>query len=169
MTVSENSYNSLVENQIQNRVDLEEVELLVGIVFSEAVVKLEVIVINHLGNAIHLKSAIMHQYLRIGHGNNINFTICKFVLKTWSLLETDGDFHRIGKLMVLLLGHLSLLLLHHSLELYIYFNALKFVVSFPLRLQFSNLILLCAPGIPVEFDLIDTLHSGLLFFGFTHW
>ena len=89
LAVSEDSHDSLVEDEVHDGSNLEEVELLIGVVLIKGVVKLEVGVLNGLCHSVYFVSAVVNHNFGIDHTDDINLAIGQLVLEDWPLLEAD--------------------------------------------------------------------------------
>ena len=89
LTISKNSYNTLVEYQIENRPNLEEVQLLICVMLIEGIVEFEFIIFNCFSHTIHFEATVVNDNLRIGHRDYIDFSICKLVMEYRSLFKAN--------------------------------------------------------------------------------
>lgn len=134
LTISKDSYDTLIENKIQNWSDLEKVKLFIGLIVSKRIVKFELSIVNHFCDTIDLVFTVMNYDLWIWHRYNVDFTISQFIMKNGSLFETYRNFHLISKTVYLSWRNSAFFIFNHSLELDINFDALKLIVGFSFTL-----------------------------------
>ena len=66
LTVSEDGNGSSIENIVQDGLYTETVQVLCRLVLAERIIKLEVLVVDELRDAVHLILAVMHNRVRVG-------------------------------------------------------------------------------------------------------
>ena len=132
LPVSKDGNNTLVEDQVKNRSDLEEVKFFVAVVLVERIVKLEICVFDRFGHTVHFIAAIVDYNFGITNTDNINLAVGEFVVEDGPLLEANGDLHAVCEGVMLWLQELEPLLLDHCLEVNVHFDSLHFVVSLTL-------------------------------------
>lgn len=77
------------------------------------------------------------------------------MLEDWSLLKAHTNLHLISEYMLLCFMQFLLLYFNHCLEINVYFDTLKLIVSFSLTFQFSYFFHFHTSCISIDFYLID--------------
>ena len=140
LAIREYGYNSLVENQVKNGPDLIKVQLLSLFFVIEAIVELEVLIDDGLGDSIDLVPAVMHYDLWIHHRNHINLSVSELSLEDRPLFEADTDVHLVSKGVHFALFELFSFVFYHNLEIHVHLDAMEIVVSLSLTLELAHLL-----------------------------
>jgi len=74
LPVGENGDRARVEDQVEDGFHTEPIQLLIRLVLAKRVVKLKVLVFDKFGDSIYFVPAIVHDDVRVGDRNDIDFT-----------------------------------------------------------------------------------------------
>ena len=159
LPVRENGHYSLIEYQIKDGPHLVEVQLLVGFVLAESIIKFEFRVFNCFGHSINFILAIMNENLRVRYRDYIYLAVRQLLLEDRPLLEAHTDLHLVRKRVLLLPRQPLLLVLDHGLEVDIDLDSLQLVVRLALALELTNLLHLQPSRVSVDFDLVDLVRG----------
>jgi hypothetical protein len=89
LSVGEDGHDSDVKNKVDYGADCVEVEFLVRLVFVESIIKLELLVVHVLGDAIYLEFRLVYDDFRVLGGNTINLLVLCFMLEKGPLFDTN--------------------------------------------------------------------------------
>lgn len=160
LSVGEYGDDTLVEYEIQNRTNLIEIQLFVGLIVRERVVEPELCVFNRLAHSVYFVFAVVDYDLWVRDRDDIDLTISKLLLENGALLEAHTDLHLVSKNVLPTFRDLFPLGFHHGLEIDVYLNTLQFIISFSLTLEFTGFLHSETASIPVNFNLIDFICGG---------
>ena len=160
LAIRKDSNDPLIEDKIEDRLHLVEVQLLVRLIGLERVVKFELCVIDELSHAIHLVPAVVDDDLGVRHRNHVNFSVGQLVVENGSFLEADTDFHLICENVLAAGLHLLHFSFDHGLEVDVDLDAIELVVGLSFAFQLPGLLHSESSGVAVYFNLINLVGSS---------
>ena len=155
LSVGEARDDALVEWEMNGRLYGRLIECLGRLFAREAVVELEIVVFNVLGDAVHPQFAFVHSYPWVGGTHRVDLARSLFLLEDGALPHTHRNLHVRARLMTLRVFARQLVLLHHVVKLGVHVSPRGLVHYLPLFLVRLLLLHCLAPLHPL---LLHTLY-----------
>lgn len=132
-------------------------------IFTERVVKVEILIVNKFCDTINFVLALVDDHLWVGHWDYIYFTCWQLILENRTFLQDNIDLELICRDMWLHKLNILLLCLHHGLKIYINFDAECLVICLTLTTFLFDIIHAFSSLLSINLQLFDFIEARRLF------